>query len=108
MVSSLTPPNPSTGPLEPSVTPTDPNNGPLIGVSVALAVLITAAVGACVPVVVCVYFRSRRSRKHITEGYSVCITSCLHAVCKLQYSYIIMSCQCGLYIPVYGHFIGSH
>ena len=86
MESSVILTDPSIGPLEPSVTPTDPSTGSVIGVSVALAVLITAAVGACVPVVVCVYFRSRRSRKKILEGYSVCITFSVHAVCKLQCS----------------------
>ena len=39
----------------------------LIGVSVALAVLITYLVGTCVPVIVCINFRKRRSKKRIAE-----------------------------------------
>ena len=62
----------------PPAIPTEPSNGPLLGVSVALAVLILTAVGACVPAIACVYFKSRHSRKQITERYNVCILCYMH------------------------------
>ena len=69
----------------------DPNNmtpavsdNALIGVSVALAVLMASVVGACVPVIVCIYFRSRHSRKETTERYveylHIYITFCIYSV----------------------------
>ena len=74
---------PSSGPPEvpspPEATPTQPNNSTIIGVSVALAVLLLSAVGACVPVIACIYFRSRHSRKQITERYGLCITFCIQS-----------------------------
>ena len=39
----------------------------LIGINVALAVLMAFVVGACIPVIVCVYFRNRHSKKRIAE-----------------------------------------
>ena len=59
----------------PPAIPAEPSNGALIGVSVALAVLITAAVGVCVSVIV---RKSRHSRKQITERYNVCILCYMH------------------------------
>ena len=67
-----------------AAVPTDPSTGPLIGVNVALAVLIASAVAVSVPVVACVYVRSRRWRKHIIEGYSVCTAFSVHAVCNFS------------------------
>ena len=64
--------------------PPQPSDNALIGVSVALAVLMTSVVGACVPVIVCVYFRSRHSRKETTERYveylHIYITFCIYSV----------------------------
>ena len=52
----------------PSSSPTQQSDtGALIGVSVALAVLMASLVGACVPVIVCIYFRNRHSKKQIEE-----------------------------------------
>ena len=64
--------------------PPQPSDGALIGVSVALAVLMASVVGACVPVVVCTYLRSRHSRQETTERYMeylhVYITFCIYSV----------------------------
>ena len=73
----------------PPAIPTEPSNGPLLGVSVVLAVLITAAVGACVPVVACIYIKSRHSRKQITERYNVCILCYMYVYGVLMHVYII-------------------
>ena len=56
-------PTPTTN-LLPTTAPAD---NALIGVSVALAALMASVVGACVPVIVCVYFRNRHSKKRIAE-----------------------------------------
>ena len=54
--------------VTPSSSPTQQSDsGALIGVSVALAVLMASLVGACVPVIVCIYFRNRHSKKQIAE-----------------------------------------
>ena len=64
--------------------PPQPSDGALIGVSVALAVLMASVVGACVPVVVCTYLRSRHSRQETTERYMeylhIYITFCIYSV----------------------------
>ena len=65
--------------------PPKPSDSALIGVSVALAVLVASVVGACVPVIVCIYFRSRQSRKETTERYM-----------EYLHIYITLCIQCGL------------
>ena len=60
-----------TTPTETSPTtpppPTALADNALIGVSVALAALMASVVGACVPIIVCIYFRNRHSKKRIAE-----------------------------------------
>ena len=52
---------------QPTPPPTAPADNALIGVSVALAALMASVVGACVPIIVCIYFRNRHSKKRIAE-----------------------------------------
>ena len=57
----------TTSTVTPAANIPQPINNALIGVAVALAVLMASVVGACVPVIVCVYVRNRHSKKQIVE-----------------------------------------